>query len=142
MVRTRIETELAATVSGDVTLTNVSGSVEAESVSGDVEVTGGVLDDAQFVSVNGDILFHAELTRRGDLSAETVNGTVDIEFTKPVSARFDIETFNGSIKNCFGPKPERTSRYSPGLELSFTTGDGQASVEIETLNGSVHICDH
>lgn len=130
-----------ATVSGDVTVTNASGSVEAESVSGDVEITGGVFDDAHFESVNGDILFHAELTRRGDLSAETVNGSVDIEFTKSVSARFDIETFNGSIKNCFGPKPERTSRYSPGLELSFTMGDGQASVEIETLNGNVHICD-
>ena len=131
-----------ATVSGDVTVTNVSGSVEAESVSGDVEVIGGVFDDAHFESVNGDILFHGELTQEGDLSAESVNGTVHIEFTKPVSARFDIETFNGSIKNCFGPKPERTSRYSPGLELSFTTGDGDARVSVETLNGSVHICDH
>ena len=131
-----------ATVSGDVILTNVSGSVEAESVSGDVEVTGGVFDDAHFESVNGDILFHGELTQDGDLSAESVNGTVDIGFTKPVSARFDIETFNGSIKNCFGPKPERTSRYSPGLELSFTTGDGEARVGVETLNGSVRICDH
>jgi hypothetical protein len=62
-------------------------------------------------------------------------------FTKAVSARFDIETFNGSIRNCFGPKPERTSRYSPGLELSFTLGDGDSHVSIETLNGSVNICN-
>lgn len=131
----------AATVSGDVTVKNLSGSVDAESVSGDVEVIGGAYEDAYFESVNGDLTFHAELTRNGDLSMESVNGTADIEFTKPVSARFDIETFNGSIRNCFGPKAERTSKYSPGLELSFTVGSGDASVDVETLNGSINICN-
>jgi len=131
----------AATVSGDVTLTNLAGRVAAESVSGDVEITGGAFDDAHAESVNGDLEFRAELNAGGDLSMESVNGTIDIIFTKDVSARFDIETFNGSIRNCFGPKPERTSRYSPGLELSFTVGDGDSHVGVETLNGSVNICN-
>jgi DUF4097 and DUF4098 domain-containing protein YvlB len=131
----------AATVSGDVTLTNLAGRIEAESVSGDVEIIGGVFDDVYLESVNGDLEFRAELKDGGDLGMESVNGTVDVVFTKAVSARFDIETFNGSIRNCFGPKPERTSRYSPGLELSFTLGDGDSHVSIETLNGSVNICN-
>lgn len=131
----------AATVSGDVVVRGLSGSVDAESVSGEVEVIGGVFDDAYFESVNGDLTFHAALSDEGELSMESVNGTVDILFTKPVSARFDIETFNGSIRNCFGPKPQRTSKYSPGLELSFTFGDGDARVDVETLNGSVNICN-
>lgn len=131
----------AATVSGDVVVRGVSGNVDAESVSGDVDVIGGVFDDAHFESVNGDLTFHAGLTDNGDLSMESINGTVDILFTKPVYARFDIETFNGSIRNCFGPKPQRTSKYSPGLELSFTFGDGDARVDVETLNGTVNICN-
>lgn len=131
----------AGTVSGDVFLKNLGGRVAAESVSGDVQVVGGSFEDAYFESVNGDIEFSAELINGGDLSMESVNGTIDILFTTPVSARFDIETFNGSIRNCFGPKPERTSRYSPGLELSFTVGDGDSHVKVETLNGSVNICD-
>ena len=130
-----------ATVSGDVLVKGLSGNVDAESVSGDVDVIGGEYEDAHFESVNGDLTFHAALTENSDLSMESVNGTVDILFTKPVSARFDIETFNGSIRNCFGPKPQRTSKYSPGLELSFTVGDGDARVEVETLNGSVNICN-
>lgn len=130
-----------ATVSGDVYIKGVSGSVEAESVSGDIDVIGGAFDDVYFETVNGDQHFNAELINGGELSMESVNGTVDIEFTKPVSARIDIETFNGSIRNCFGPKPERTSRYSPGLELDFTHGGGDSRIEVETLNGSVHICD-
>jgi DUF4097 and DUF4098 domain-containing protein YvlB len=131
----------AATVSGDLTLTDLAGRIEAESVSGDVEIVGGVFDDVYIESVNGDLGFRAELKEGGDLGIESVNGTVDVVFTKSVSARFDIETFNGSIRNCFGPKPERTSRYSPGLELSFTQGDGDSHVSIETLNGSVNICN-
>ena len=131
----------AATVSGDVMLTNLAGRVSAESVSGDVEIIGGVFDDVHLESVNGDLVFSAELTNGGDLSMESVNGTIDIVFAKQPSARFDIETFNGSIRNCFGPKPERTSRYSPGLALSFTVGEGDSHVSIETLNGSVNICN-
>ncbi len=131
-----------ASVSGDVIVRGMSGSVDLESVSGDVEVIGGTYEHAHFETVNGDLTFHAELTREGDLSMESVNGTVDVEFTVPVtSARFDIETFNGRIRNCFGPEPERTSKYSPGLELSFTIGDGDARIDIETLNGSVNVCN-
>jgi DUF4097 and DUF4098 domain-containing protein YvlB len=131
----------AATVSGDVILTNLAGRVDAESVSGDVEILGGSFSEAHLESVNGDLVFRAELQDGGDLSMESINGTVDIEFSNEVSARFDIETFNGRIRNCFGPEPERTSRYSPGLELSFTVGDGDSRVEVETLNGSVNICN-
>lgn len=134
------ETE-AATVSGDVTLAGLAGEVEAESVSGDVTITAGSFDDAYLESVNGDLTFHAELRKGGELGMESINGTVDVILNGTISAEFDIETFNGRIKNCFGPKPERTSRYSPGLELSFTHGDGDGSVVIETLNGSVRICN-
>jgi len=130
-----------ASVSGAVTIRGVSGSVDLESVSGDVEVIGGSYEQAYLETVNGDQTFNAELTLEGDLSMESVNGTVDIDFTVPLtSARFDIETFNGSIRNCFGPAPERTSKYSPGLELSFTIGDGDAKIDVETLNGSVNVC--
>ncbi len=133
------ETSVAA-VSGDLVISGVKGEIEAESVSGDVEISDGEFDRAYFTTVNGDMSFKAKLRKGGKLSAETVNGGVDLEFDGEVSASFDIETFNGSIRNCFGPKAQRTSRYAPGLELSFTEGDGDGRVVVETLNGSVDIC--
>ena len=75
----------------------------------------------------------------GALDRTEVGGTgqdVDGE----VGARFDIETFNGDISNCFGPKAERTSKYAPGWELSFTQGDGDGRVTIATLNGDIDLC--
>jgi DUF4097 and DUF4098 domain-containing protein YvlB len=133
------ETE-ASTVSGDVTLFRVSGTVNAESVSGDVVVEEGSFNRAQLNTVNGEIMLRAELRKDGKVSAETVNGDVDLEFAGDVSAKFDIDTFNGDIRNCFGPKAERTSKYAPGWELSFTEGKGEGRVEISTMNGGVNLC--
>jgi DUF4097 and DUF4098 domain-containing protein YvlB len=130
----------AATVSGDVSISGFAGEVEAESVSGDVTITDGSFERVYFETVNGDLTFSGQLLRGGRIAAESVNGDVELDFDGDVSASFDIETFNGDIDNCFGPEPERTSRYAPGLELSFAEGDGDGRVVIETLNGGVSIC--
>ncbi len=131
----------AGTVSGDVALADLAGNVAGASVSGDVEVDGGSFREAYLETVSGDLSFYAALRNGGELMMESVNGTIDVKFSNKVSARFDIETFNGDIDNCFGPQAERSSRYSPGLELSFTVGDGDSEVAIETLNGDVYICN-
>ena len=127
-------------MSGDVTLFRVSGEIEASTVSGSVVVDEGSIDRADLSTVNGEIVFQAEFRKNGRLSIETVNGDVDVDFVGKVSARFEIDTFNGGIRNCFGPKAERTSKYAPGWELEFTEGDGDGRVEISTLNGGVNIC--
>lgn len=128
-------------VSGDISADSLTGTVEAETVSGDLAIVDGSFDRIEMETVNGDITLRAELRRGGRLSGETVNGDVDIDFKGDVSAKFDIETFNGKIDNCFGPKPQRTSRYAPGWELSFTEGNGNGRVSLATLNGRIRFCN-
>lgn len=130
----------SASVSGDVDLYGLAGEVYAESVSGDLTIEDGSFDRASFNVVNGDILFRSELRSGGKLKAETVNGEVDLRFAGNISGQFDIDTFNGDIDSCFGPKPKRTSKYAPGMELSFTEGDGNARVTVSTVNGDISIC--
>jgi DUF4097 and DUF4098 domain-containing protein YvlB len=130
----------ANTVSGDVTLFRVAGTVSAESVSGDVIIDEGSFDRVGLNTVNGEILFQGQLRDGGKLKAETVNGSVDLDFAGGVSGRFEVDTFNGDIDNCFGPKPERTSKYTPGWEWSHQDSDGDARVNVSTLNGDVTIC--
>jgi len=129
-----------STVSGDVTLFRVSGKVEAQSVSGSVVVDEGSFDRAELSTVNGEIVFRGELKKSGRLSIDTINGGVDVDFVGDVSAKFEIDTFNGGIRNCFGPKAERTSKFAPGWELEFTEGGGDGRVEISTMNGGVSLC--
>ncbi len=141
VVGDRKETETnASTVSGDVTLFRLSGEIRAESVSGDVIIDEGSFERAQLETVNGDLVFNAELRKGGRFSAETVNGDVEADFAGVFSAKVDVDTFNGSIRNCFGHKAQRTSKYAPGYELSFSEGSGNSRVEISTMNGSVNIC--
>ncbi len=128
------------TVSGDVRTEATASDVSAESVSGDVIVDEGSFSRASLNTVNGEVVFHSELRNGGRFSAETVNGDIDVEFQGDVSARIEIDTFNGSIRNCFGPKAERTSKYTPGWELSFTEGDGDGRVEMSTMNGDLSMC--
>ena len=130
----------ASTVSGDVTLFRVSGTVSAESVTGRVIVDEGSFSRADLNVVNGELLFQAGLHKGGKLSAETVNGAVDVELVGDVSAKIDVSTVNGRIRNCFGPEPERTSKYAPGWSLRFTEGDGDGRVDISTVNGGVKLC--
>jgi len=128
-------------VSGDVTADGLSGEIRISTVSGDLDISDGSFDRAKAETVNGDITYVAALRRGGKLDIETVNGTVDVGFVGDIDAKIEIETFNGRIRNCFGPKPERTSRYTPGWELSFTEGDGDGRVTIATLNGGVKLCN-
>jgi DUF4097 and DUF4098 domain-containing protein YvlB len=128
-------------VSGDIEADGLAGEIEVETVSGDLEIVNGIFQRAAAHSVNGEIMFHAELLDDGRLDIETINGEVDVNFSGEVSARFDIETFNGEIHNCFGPESERTSRYTPGRELLFKQGDGSGRVTIQTLNGDIRLCN-
>ncbi|MGB5719290.1 MAG: DUF4097 family beta strand repeat-containing protein [Woeseiaceae bacterium] len=130
----------ASTVSGDVTLFRVAGSVSGESVSGDVVIDEGSFSRVELSTVNGELVFQAELRKDGKLSAETVNGDVDVELAGDVSARIDISTFNGRIRNCFGPEAQRSSKYAPGWSLDFTEGDGDGRIDISTMNGGVSLC--
>jgi DUF4097 and DUF4098 domain-containing protein YvlB len=128
------------TVSGDIDVQDISGAISMTSVSGDLAVVDGAFERAKFNTTSGDIVYHAGLNGNGRLDIDTVNGDLDIRFRGDISARFDIETFNGDITNCFGPEPVRTSRYTPGRELSFTEGGGASRVTIKTLNGDVRLC--
>ena len=138
----RKDTETQAnSVSGDITLFGLGGEVRAEVVSGDVTIDEGAFDRIAIESVNGDLVFVAQLRKGGRLAAESVNGDVEIEFAGEISADFEIDSFNGRIENCFGPEARRTSKYAPGWELSFTEGDGDGDVTVSTLNGDIHICN-
>lgn len=130
----------ANSVSGNVVVFRVSGDVSAESVSGNVTVDEGNFDDAHVSTVNGTAVFRGVLLKGGDLYVETVNGKANVEVGDNVSAEINVETLNGRIRNCFGPEPKRVSKYGPGWELSFTQGDGDGDIRIETVNGSVSLC--
>lgn len=127
-------------VSGSVELNDVSGELDVNTVNGAVRVTGGAVDRARFKTTNGEVRFDSTLKSDGRLDAEAINGSLSVMLGGAIDAGFNVETFNGSIRNCFGPKPERTNEYAPGLALRFKEGKGSARVRLKTLNGGIDLC--
>ncbi len=128
-------------VSGNTTVTGVRGDFSGEVVSGEIEATIAAAEEVDVNSVSGNIVLNAELTPGAEVDMETVSGSLTLKLKPPVNADFDIESFSGEIDVCFGPKARDTSKYTPGSELSFTQGNGGASVEIQSLSGSIRVCD-
>ncbi|CAN5217336.1 DUF4097 family beta strand repeat-containing protein [soil metagenome] len=129
------------TVSGDAVVRDVGGELTVTSVSGDLQVFAGRAERVTARSTSGEIGLNLGLAEDASIEAETVSGEVVLDLEDGGNADYAIETFSGDIDNCFGPKPQRKSQYAPGTELRFVTGNGSAQVRVNTLSGSIELCD-
>lgn len=130
-----------AAVSGDVDAQSLAGELDAKSVSGDLNIRDTTISHGRFQSTSGDVVARIVLEGEGRFEAESVSGDVELILNGDVDAEIDLSSFSGSIDNCFGPKPERRSRYAPGLDLRFTQGEGRGDIRVKTLSGDVELCD-
>ena len=130
--------ELSAdAVSGNIRIRSFNGDLEAEAVSGDIILRESRIVDGDFESVSGDIDLEMSMSADGGLDIETVSGDVVLRFDGDVDASFQIDTHSGDIDEFWGNRAQRTSRYGPGEELSFSVGSGGADVNITTLSGDI-----
>jgi DUF4097 and DUF4098 domain-containing protein YvlB len=128
------------TVSGDATATHIGGDVNANTVSGNLLLDLGDTSRSRLRSTSGDLTLNSRLLPNARVDVESISGDVRLDLRAPVNAAFDVSSFNGEIRNCFGPKPTRTSEYAPGRELRFSEGQGGSRVRIKTLNGDINVC--
>ena len=126
-------------VSGDSEVSGIRGELVAQSVTGSMDINGREISRARLRTTNGDIDLDLSFAPGARLDMEAINGDLSLDILGELNAEFDIETFNGSIDNAFGPKPVRTSKYTPGQDLRFTEGDGDARIRIKTLNGGINL---
>ena len=131
----------ASTVSGDIELVNVHGDVRAYSVSGDVDVNGQFIERGEFETTSGDVSVRVELeSESGRLEAASVSGDVILFLDGSAVANYQLTTLSGAIDNCFGPESERSSRYGPGRRLSFSEGETDTRVSLNTTSGDIELC--
>ena len=125
---------LARTVNGAIDASGLSGDVDAETVNGSVKVqTAGV---AQAQTVNGSV--NATMGRAdwsSGLAFKTVNGSIRVGLPATASTTVDAETVNGRIVSDF----EVSNRNATRRRLTGTIGSGGRALNLETVNGSIHI---
>jgi hypothetical protein len=128
------------TVSGDATASKVAGEVNGNTVSGTLTLGVGEVTRSRLRSTSGDLGVSGQLARDARLDFETISGDVRLDLVGATAGQYDMSSFNGEIRNCFGPKSVRTDEYAPGRELRFQDGDGSARIRIKTLNGDIGVC--
>lgn len=126
-------------VSGQIEIQSASGRFDAENVSGSIVIRGGSLAGADIETVSGNITCHAVPGSDGDVDMETMSGTIELIVDAGASASYDLSTFSGAINNEIGPEPRRTSKYTPGKELSFNTGPGGPRISLSSFSGTIKL---
>jgi len=124
-----------STVNGAVEITNVSGDVEAGSVNGPVMATG-LVGEVELSTVNGSLKAgFAELKRPASL--KSVNGSVTAVVPANTSADVSANTVNGGIENDFSLTA--TKHFPVGRSLDGKLGEGGSKLRISTVNGGIHL---
>lgn len=126
----------ASTVNGAVEVANATGEVTATTVNGaiDVATRNGPVNAT---TVNGDIDVRMNaIARDGSMRFHTVNGTVRVTMPESINASVEMETMHGSISSDY--PVQLSGRFGP-RRASGTIGRGGPRIELETLNGSVHL---
>lgn len=129
----------AATVSGDIRLGDVDGELDISSISGNVSVDNGNLTRIEANNTSGDTGISGHFSGDGTFRFRSISGDVVVRFLDEPAGTFDVTTFSGGIDNDFGPEPQRQGKYSPGMELQFRQGDGDAVFRVNTLSGDVSL---
>lgn len=128
-------------VSGDVSLEHGAGDLDATTISGDLHAEVSPGHTVRLHTTSGAIAFEGTLQRDATLDAESINGDVKIKVPSDGGFEYEVSTFSGDIKSCFGQVAEHASAYGPGRRLSGTRGAGGARVRVKSLSGSVTLCD-
>jgi predicted Ser/Thr protein kinase len=114
---------------GDISISAVNGETTIHDASGNLKMT----------TVNGRI--SAELRSLGDgrvVSADAVNGSVDISLPPDASARVAIQTLNGGIATDFSNLQAKTG-LGIGHSLKGSLGKGSGAIKVTTVNGGVSL---
>ncbi len=148
---------LVDTGSGSVEVNGAEGAeINIDTGSGSVRVTGAVCRELRIDTGSGSV--RANSIEASDVSIDTGSGGVDLELVKMGVGEIDIDTGSGGIDLVLPPDASVTvdaetgsgrislvvdgEDYSPRKrrqELSFTIGDGDTEVSLETGSGSINI---
>ncbi|MDH3902246.1 MAG: DUF4097 domain-containing protein [Xanthomonadales bacterium] len=131
------ELDSVDTVNGNVSISGVSGKVVAESVNGDLDISD-LAGDVGLSTVNGSIdAVFSVLEGDQRVKAETVNGRVTLKLPESADVEISADTLNGGIHaSDFGLKVDKGF---VGSDLNGKIGNGNARLNIDTVNGAIKI---
>lgn len=125
------------TVNGNIHIDGPRGRIKAGTVNGKVEAWNAA-DELDLNSVNGEVKASLSNPGRNPVKLNVVNGSVSISLASSANAHVKASTVHGGIHSDFPLEVEK-SQYAPGATVDSTLGSGGATIELESVNGSIYL---
>lgn len=130
----------ASAVNGNIFIASSVQELEVETVNGDIKLQLQEVRELEVETVNGSIDIDMRLAPSAEVSASSVGGNISLTLPSDVSAKFEIEVVaGGNIRNSLTDAKAQKAEYGPSRWLNMSTGDANASVEIDTVSGTVRL---
>jgi len=123
-------------VNGSLEIQKVSGEVNANLVNGRVNASD-LAGTADLATVNGTVeANYSSLDNVREIKLSSVNGTVNLLLPQSPNANVEAQNVNGGISTDF---PLAVKGHFIGKSMSGTLGSGGVQIELNNVNGSIHI---
>ena len=125
------------TVNGDIHVDGPQGRIKASTVNGKVEVWNAA-EELELNSVNGEVKASLSSAGKSHVKLNVVNGSVAIALPASANAHVKASTVTGDIHSDLPLEVEK-SKYAPGASVDGNLGSGGATIELESVNGSIYL---
>jgi DUF4097 and DUF4098 domain-containing protein YvlB len=123
-------------VNGSLDIQRLSGEVNASLVNGKLHATD-LAGTADLATVNGALeADYNSLNNVHAITIKSVNGSIDLRLPQSPNAEVSANNVNGGISTDF---PLSVKGHFVGKSMSGTLGSGGISIELNNVNGSIHL---
>ena len=123
-------------VNGALTLEKLSGEIKTNLVNGKLRASD-LAGSADLATVNGSVdATYTSLNNVREIKLQSVNGSVELLLPQSPNAEVEASTVNGSISTDF---PLTVKGRWIGKNMSGTLGSGGVKIELNNVNGSIHV---
>lgn len=145
-------------IQGESTIKNVNGKISIKKLNGDFlvhTVNGrimmeGITGSGKAHTVNGKVKVLFDKNPVSGCSFKTINGNLELNCLRGLSAEFKLKTFNGDIYSDFpvtylpaslekGERKKGKYVYKSSRFQGVRIGDGGPTIKMNTLNGNIII---
>ena len=123
-------------VNGSLEVQKISGEISANLVNGKLRASD-LAGEADLATVNGTIeANYNSLTNVRDIKLKSVNGSINLTLPPSPNAEVSASAVSGGITTDF---PLTVKGHVVGKSLSGTLGSGGVRIELNNVNGGIHI---
>jgi len=123
-------------VNGHIKIDGMAGDITSSTVNGQMEIKNAA-HNLKLNTVNGSIRADMDVLGRGQsVKLDAVNGEISLAVPENADATFSVTTVNGNISSEF-PSLRAKKEWPVGNNLNGTLGNGDGSVKINAVNGTI-----